>query len=72
MSQHALIRGEVCFRAGDGMTLEVPDGPVDIDLADDSATLSWIDDEGNTGAAAITLDEYQRYLREGKIRLRPE
>lgn len=72
MSQHALIRGDVCFRAGDGMMLEVPDGPVDIDLADDSATLSWIDDDGNAGSAAITLDEYQRYLREGKIRLRPQ
>lgn len=72
MSQHALIRGDVCFRAGDGMMLEVPDGPVDIDLADDSATLSWTDDEGNAGAAAITLDEYKRYLREGKIRLRPQ
>jgi hypothetical protein len=72
MTQHALIRGDVCFRAGDGMMLEVPDGPVDIELADDSATLSWTDDEGNAGSAAITLDEYKRYLREGKIRLRPE
>ena len=70
MSQHALIRGDVCFRAGDGMMLEGPDGPVDIDLADDSATLHWMDDEGNAGTAAITLDEYERYKREGKIRLR--
>lgn len=70
MSQQALIRGDVCFRAGDGMMLEVPDGPVDIDLADDSATLHWVDDEGNAGTAAITIDEYERYMREGKIRLR--
>ncbi|MBC5767364.1 hypothetical protein [Ramlibacter albus] len=72
MTQHALIRGDVCFRAGDGMMLEIPDGPVDIELADDSATLSWTDDDGNAGSAAITLDEYNRYKREGKIRLRPE
>jgi hypothetical protein len=72
MSQHALIRGDVCFRAGDGMMLEVPDGPVDIDLADDSATLHWVDDEGNAGTCAITLDEYERYKREGKIRLRDD
>jgi len=72
MSQQALIRGDVCFRAGDGMMLEVPDGPVDIDLADDSATLHWVDDEGNAGTAAITLDEYERYKREGKIRLRDD
>lgn len=69
MTQHAMIRGEVCFRAGDGMPVEIPDGPVDIELADDSATLSWHDNEGNAGSAAITRDEYQRYVKEGKIRV---
>jgi hypothetical protein len=69
MSQHATIRGEVCFRAGDGMLLPIPDGPVDIEMADDSVALGWTDGEGNAGSAAITLDEYERYVREGKIRL---
>ena len=68
MSQHAMIRGEVCFRAGDGVLMPVPDGEVDIDVADDSVTLHWRDGEGNTGSAAITRDEYDRYVREGKIR----
>ena len=26
MTQHAMIRGEVCFRAGDGVLMPVPDG----------------------------------------------
>jgi hypothetical protein len=69
MTQHAMIRGEVCFRAGDGVLMPVPDGDVGIDLADDSVTLSWTDDEGNAGSAAITRDEYERYCREGKIRV---
>ena len=69
MSQHAMIRGEVCFRAGDGVLMPVPDGDVDIELADDSVTLSWLDGEGNAGSAAITRDEYERYLKDGKIRL---
>jgi hypothetical protein len=68
MTQHAMIRGEVCFRAGDGVLMPVPDGDVDIELADDSVTLSWRDDEGNAGTAAITRDEYDRYVSEGKIR----
>lgn len=72
MSQHATIRGEVCFRAGDGVLMPVPDGPVDIEVADDSVTLGWTDGEGNTGSAAITRDEYERYLGEGKIRVAPE
>ena len=69
MTQHAMIRGEVSFRAGDGVLMPIPDGPVDIEVAEDSVTLAWGDDKGNTGSAAITRDEYDRYLREGKIRL---
>lgn len=68
MSQHAIIRGEVSFRAGDGVMLPVPDGPVDMEVADDSVTLSWTDGEGNAGSAAITRDEYERYVKEGKIK----
>lgn len=72
MSQQAKIRGEVCFRAGDGVLMPIPDGVVDIELADDSATLGWTDDEGNAGSAAITRDEYERYVKEGKIRISGE
>jgi hypothetical protein len=68
MSQQALIRGEVNFRAGDGILMQVPSGPVDIEISDDSVTIGWI--EGNNpGSAAITRDEFERYMREGKIRL---
>jgi hypothetical protein len=68
MSQHALIRGEVEFRAGDGIMLPVPDGPVEIEIADDSVTLSW--HEGRSvSTSAITRDEFERYVREGKIRV---
>jgi hypothetical protein len=69
MTQHATIRGEVCFRAGDGMPVPLPDGDVDIDMADDSVTLHWRDGEGNAGSAAITRDEFDRHVREGKIRV---
>lgn len=68
MNQHAMIRGEVCFRAGDGILMPVPDGEVDIEVADDSVTLSWNDGEGNVTTTAITRDEYDRYVQEGKIR----
>jgi hypothetical protein len=68
MTQHALIRGEVCFRAGDGMPVPLPDGDVEIELTDDSATLHWKDAEGNAGSAAIPRDDYECYVREGKIR----
>jgi hypothetical protein len=67
--QHAMIRGEVCFRAGDGVMMPIPDGPVDIEISDDSVTLGWTDAEGNAGSAAITRDEFDRYVQENKIRV---
>ena len=71
MSQHALVRGEVEFRAGDGVMMPVPDGPVEIEFADDSVTLSWTDG-ADTGSTAITRDEFDRYVSEGKIRVQRE
>lgn len=68
MSQQALIRGEVSFRAGDGVLMPIPPGPVDIEIADDSVTLGWHDGK-TANSTAITRDEYERYVREGKIRL---
>ncbi|HZY17948.1 MAG TPA: hypothetical protein VFE82_05660 [Ramlibacter sp.] len=68
MSQQALIRGEVSFRVGDGMMMPIPDGPVDIEIADDSVTVSWIEGR-DPGSAAIPRDEYDRYVREGKIKV---
>jgi hypothetical protein len=41
MTQQARIRGEVCFRAGDGPLMTIPPGPVEIDVGDDSVTLGW-------------------------------
>jgi hypothetical protein len=72
MSEQATIRGEVCFRAGDGVLLPIPDGPISIDVADDSVTLGWEDGPGNAVSAAITRDEYDRYVKEGKIRVAAE
>ena len=69
MTQHAQIRGEVCFRVGDGVMMPIPDREVDIEMADDSVTLSWRDDEDNAGVAAITRDEFDRYVQEGKIKI---
>jgi len=69
MTQHAIIRGEVCFRAGDGMMVPIPPGPVEIEVAEDSVTLGWAADNHSVGSTAITIDEYERYVAEGKIRV---
>ena len=69
MTQQAMIRGEVCFRAGDGVMLPIPAGPVEIDVADDSVTLHWTDENKTVGTTAITRDEFDRYVKEGQIRV---
>ena len=70
MTQQAIIRGEVSFRAGDGVLMPIPDGEVSIEVAEDSVILGWEDGPGNAVSAAITRDEYARYLKEGKIRIK--
>lgn len=69
MSQQATIRGEVTFRAGDGPMIPIPDGPVEIEVADDSVVLSWTEADGTHESAAIPRDDYARYLQEGLIKL---
>lgn len=67
MSQRGRITGKVCFRAGDGMLMPIPVGPLEIDIATDSATLGWTASDGSAGSAAIPRDEYDRHVREGNI-----
>ena len=70
MTQQAIIRGEVCFRAGEGVMMPIPPGPVEIEVADDSVTLGWTTSDGSAGSTAITRDEYDRYVAEGNIRVK--
>ena len=50
MPQFATITGAVTFTPGDGAPIEIPRGRVEVDLAPDSATLSW----GTEGVAEVT------------------
>jgi hypothetical protein len=67
MTQQGRVTGKVCFRAGDGVLMPIPVGPLEIDMAPDSATLSWTASDGSAGSAAIPRDEYERHVREGSI-----
>lgn len=68
--QHGVIKGTVEFRVGDGAMEPVPVGPVEIHLEIDSAVLGWTEDDGSAGSAAIPLADYERYVKEGKIRVK--
>ena len=72
MSQHATITDTVTYRPGDGAPLEIPKGPVEVDLAPDSATLSWTEDNGAHGLTAIPITQFKEYVRDHSIALDEE
>lgn len=69
MTQHATITDHVTYRPGDGAPLVIPLGPVDVDLTTDSATLSWSEENGAAGLAAIPLTQFNEYVRQKRITL---
>ena len=68
MSQAAQIVGDVLYREGDGQSMPIRKGPVDVETTATDATLSWTDGDTH-GVAALPLSDYQRYLMEGAITL---
>jgi hypothetical protein len=68
MARAARIEGQVEYREGDGAMMTIRPGPCDVDLAADSATISWTDGE-TRGLAAIPLADFNRYLQSGAIRM---
>ena len=69
MSQHATINDHVTYRPGDGALIEIPKGPVEVDLSADSAMLSWTAENGAVGLTAIPLTQYKEYVKQKRITL---
>lgn len=67
MTQHATVTDHVTYRPGDGAPLQIPLGPIQVELAADSATLSWTDENGNAGLTAIPLTQYKEYVQQKRI-----
>lgn len=70
MTTQATVTDHVTYRPGEGAPLEIPPGPVEVDIAPDSATLSWKEDNGAAGLAAIPITEFIDYVQDHKIELR--
>jgi len=63
---NARIVGTVVYRQGDGPSAVIPPGPIDVEKTELDVTLSWAD--GDTRhSAAMPLDDFERYAREGAI-----
>lgn len=64
-----MIAGCVTYRPGDGAPIEIPQGPVEVTLAPDSATLSWDAGDGVAGLTALPKIQFDDYLSKGLITL---
>lgn len=69
MTQQATITGRVTYTPGDGAPQTIPKGPVEITPAKDSTTLSWTADNDAPGSAAMPPDQFNQYVRDGKIQI---
>lgn len=67
MTQYATINDHVTYRPGEGEPILIPQGPVEVDLTPDSATLSWSEENGAAGLAAIPLTQYKEYVKQKRI-----
>ena len=68
MPQFATIQGHVTFTPGDGAPNPIPKGTrVEVELAPDSATLSWEAEKGVVGLTAIPRMQYDEYVEDGKL-----
>jgi hypothetical protein len=66
MPANAEVLGKVEYRAGDGPSIVIPPGPIEVQTSFDSAVLSW-GDEGAVQTTAMPIAEYKRYVAEGAI-----
>jgi hypothetical protein len=71
MPQFGTIVGKVTYTPGDGAPIEIPEGRVELNIADDSTTLSWEDSPGVTGVTAMPRMQFDAYVEAGKIRIEP-
>jgi len=63
---HATVRGKVTYREGDGILMEIPPGPCEIEVEDLDVTLSWSDGDVH-GSAAVPKSDYEQYVADGAL-----
>ena len=67
MSQFATVTGHVTYMPGDGTPLVIPEGRIEVALADDSATVSWEQADGVVGLTAMPRQQFDDYVLAGVI-----
>lgn len=69
MARHqGRVLGAVAYREGDGVSIDIPRGPCEIEVTELDVTLTWADGDTH-GSAAIPLADYARYVSTGALKV---
>lgn len=60
------IRGTVTYREGEGVLMQIPPGPCEIEIEDLDVTLTWFDGDVHC-STAMPRSDYQRYVASGDL-----
>ena len=71
MPSFAQVTGPVSFTPGDGVPMAIPPVRIEVQLSDDSATLSWEAQPGVVGLAAMPRTQFDEHLQASRIRWLP-
>ena len=71
MPKFAMITGDVTYTPGDGQPIVIPQVRIEIVEAFDSVTVSWEDAPGIAAVTAMPRQQFDDYVRDGKITLTP-
>jgi hypothetical protein len=64
----ARITGKVQYREGDGASITIRPGPIEVEQTALDATISWTDGDSR-GSAAIPIADYRRYVATKAIQI---
>jgi hypothetical protein len=61
VAKRALIKGNVEYREGDGPTIVIRPGPIEVEESELDVTLSWSDGDTH-GSTAMPMADFERYV----------
>ena len=61
MTKRALIKGMVEYREGDGATIAIPEGPIEVEVSEIDVTISWSDGDTH-GSTAMPKTDFDMYV----------
>jgi len=60
------VSGTVTYREGDGVLMEIPIGPCEIEIGELDVTLTWFDDSVHC-ATAMPRSDFEQYVADGEL-----